>query len=694
MSSMVINQTHVGCLVATVVLGRSARPFQEEMERLIRTNGPEWLVTRQKAIWTAALHLRNGDRESAQSLYRDNSISYHKGSMLPKGPCKPVVRGFVEASRPSVIRRYAAVLRFYTTMVLPDLSEKQAHKARNAITSPCKGVVSPDLLSAFRARGEMDRLFMHGDTVSELQTDPRVLAPNRYRYSRAKLSRADRDIPLRQTALSLLTERYLPRGLEGTNPHPQFGLRPYADGPIGRIGVIQEQGAKARVVAMPSALLQLAFDPLHTYLEKVDRRAHSSTSVLWDQQKAIYGLTEFMGQGNPAYSVDLSSATDRFPRSLSTEYLRGLGLGLWAGAIEEVSSQKWASPFGDISYGTGQPMGLRSSFPLFHLSNQVLCEEAEKLADLRLTLSGSTGRPGGEATLKKFPNGSTFYVLGDDVVFSDRRVVEVYRSFLNEMGVDVSDAKSFSGHVTEFAGFVVTEARGRPFAFRPYKPPSGNRVSNPVDFLAAMGTKARVINPRWAKLTEAFARTWSDRSPDLSPWVTMEKDPFNSQWELAVLDNELQVVSQKYPESTAANLPRSVFTRDRVVRPGGEVHEFIDARHESESIGSPKVVGETNRERLGLVPKHPKRTPTQIHQDPLLRRELDRQASGEAPADPPILDRAGPDNLGGYQASISFLMDRLKGFGDGPRPAKRSTDMDRNLSTDREDPSSDWEVEF
>lgn len=652
MTSLTSSQTHVGCLVATVVLGKSARSFQREVERLLSNNGPEWLVARQKAIWTAANHLRNGDADAARSVYQDASIAYHRGDMTPKGPYRPVVRGYVEAQRPSVIRRYAAVLRFYSTLVLPELSEKQSSKARSSITDPIKGSVPEELLDYARSAGRV--LSQRAMPPRKRQSQVTDLAPNTYTYSRQRLDRRDRQVPLRPMAMSLLTEGFIPKGLEYTDPFPLLTRKVNSDGRMGRISPIQEQGAKARVVAMPSARLQLSFLPLHDWLNKVDEGLPSS--VMNDQQRGVFGLLEHM-QDKPAHSTDLSSATDRFPRSFSLAMLEGMGMGEWADAISEVSQSNWDSPWGDVSYSVGQPMGLKGSFPLFHLSNQVVASFAERkaagvdpqtftgLADLRLggyeELMANRHDPGYQP-LTRFPNGYTYYVLGDDIVFSDVRVRDSYVSVMDQMGVDISDAKSFSGKLTEFAGFVLTSARGKPFAFRPYKPPPGKRVSNPVDFLAALGTKARVIKPYWARQVSLFAQTWADRSPDLSPWVTMDRDPVWSQWDPAVLDNEFNLLSEKYPESVPALSPTIEYSTGKVFGPDPGDSFVIEGLARDTSRDVPRIMRETSRERLGERPKDShRRGPSPLSADPLIRKVRER---AQANSSTPIQESPGLDS--------------------------------------------------
>lgn len=536
MSSSVSNQASIGCLVVRSVLGRSGQQFQREVERLTHHMGSEWVCSRFKHIWNAANHLRNGDRDSALAVYRKNGIAYHKGDMTPKGPFRPAVRGYIHARRPSVIKRYAAVLRYYTTIRLTRLSKAQSEKAYLAITDlpTFDEGVNPLFNRAERMAIEHVRSttnpVIRGLRKKAL-TEPDWIPPIRSRYvdglratssyfSEEKLPRALKGEPYASMTLSFITNSYVPESLDRITP--LFEMRNFLRRqdlrwdlkPVGRIVALQEQGAKARVIAMPSVHLQLAFMPLHSRLAGIAEHAFANQSVVKDQQRGAYGVLRHLNEGKEVYSVDLSSATDRFPRDYSIQLLRELGMRNYAEALDEVCSQPWDSPWGQITYGTGQPMGLYGSFPLFHLSNLMVASEAERCAE---RLSGITGKP-----LEKFQNDSTFYVVGDDIVFSDARVASEYRDTMGKLGAPISEHKSFSGKLAEFAGFIVTESREGHVAFRPFKIPDStvDEIDGvKINFLDAIGHKASLLSQRWKKEWDLYKITQSSRGLDLSPLI-------------------------------------------------------------------------------------------------------------------------------------------------------------------------------
>nr|WAK72393.1 MAG: RNA-dependent RNA polymerase [Mitoviridae sp.] len=523
MSSSVSNQATIGCLVSRTVLGRSGQQFQREVERLTHHMGPEWVVTRFKTIWTAANHLRNGDRDAARALYQDAGIAYHKSDLTPKGPFRPAVRGYIHAKRPSVIKRYAAVLRFYTSIRLTELSKAQSDKAYNAIVSPGVSTSGSALatMHVWNTSNPMIKgLNAQRNGIWKPRTKDRyadgLRATSSY-FSEVRVPKELRGVPYASMALSFVTNSYVPESLDRLTPifemrehlryqDPNWDLKP-----VGRIVVLQEQGAKARVVAMPSAHLQLAFMPLHNRLADIARHAFPTQSVVTDQQKGVYGVLRHLSEGNEVHSVDLSSATDRFPRDYSIQLLKELGMRNYAEALEDVCSKTWDSPWGEVTYGAGQPMGLYGSFPLFHLSNLMVCQACEDRASQLADLAGEE--------LSRFQNGSTFYVLGDDVVFSDHRVMRNYKRIMKDLDAPISEHKSFSGRLTEFAGFVVTESREGFVAFRPYKIPTGEVVTNPINFLDSLGSKVSNISRYWRRQWEFYQLTQSSRGLDLSPLV-------------------------------------------------------------------------------------------------------------------------------------------------------------------------------
>lgn len=521
------NMAHVACLVCEASLGREGKSFRIQVEGWIRRNGPEWTCKRLKAIWNVALLLRNGDILDARKVLQDNSIAYHHHDMVPKGPVGVVVRRFLMAQRPIVLKRISAVLRIYTSIRLDNPTRSQVQKAIKNISGPSIGRVKDrDLRTLGGNHIFMSPNFLEAEKFcstkfSEDEIHCEHLRINSRYYSRYKVPRELRSEPYSSMVMSLLTEPWVPGVLDPRVPCKEMreGMRSqgFEDKQLyyGRISMLQEQGCKARVVCQPTAWLQLAFMPLHNRLAKVCEIMFPRESCVRDQESGVYEALKLMSLGKPVYSTDLSSATDRFPISYSLGVLGALGFNDYADALQEVVQgtfeAKWVPKFKELKYSVGQPMGLYSSFPLFHLSNCCLAYDcARRVKDKTL-----------------FPNGSCFMVLGDDIIFSDGSVEALYRKRMEEFGVEISSHKCFRGNVAEFAGFVILRTRQGVTAFRPYKVPEKEWVSNPIQFLDSLGKSVKRLGPIWSKRFETYQKTVSSRSLSLDPLLPSNEGDWN-----------------------------------------------------------------------------------------------------------------------------------------------------------------------
>ena len=511
----------VGCLVANVVGGSYGPIFQREVERYLRCNGRVWTTNRLKAIWNAALHLRNGDPDKAIALYRENSIAYHSDG-TPKGPLRRAVRQFVAAQRPSVLRRWAAILRFYTGMVVEVATPKQVSKIRRSITSEGPSV-DADILEQFSF--EIEALIRHkpgprpGTTWAnsfswESRYAQSLKGTSRY-YSPAPLPAELREKYYGSMFHSLLTTHALPRAVDGRvetlEPSAKEDLHALdsPDESIGKVFFVMEGGCKVRCVAMPNAWTQLAFRPLHSILVQFQRILPES--CVRDQAAGVQEALCHLADGEKMFSLDLSSATDRLPRKLQQLLLQKLELSDYAEALEEVCTRHWDFPDGTkVSYSVGQPMGLYGSFPLLNITNCLI----GRMACRHCGIVGSWEKH--------------FRVLGDDIIFFDEKPAHRYRSIMERMGVEISPLKTFEGSVGQFAGFVILPTSTGVTAFRPYKHPPGNEITNVIQFLRSLGSPIRRVSKKWEAIFNLFSRTESYRLLDDSPdpfWVDETEEP-------------------------------------------------------------------------------------------------------------------------------------------------------------------------
>lgn len=540
---MTVSQTNVGCLVAKVAMGREGKMFQNRIESHISKCGVEWTNNRLKAIWNAALCLRSGEVEKAKVLYQENSIAYHKDTLIPKGPEGIPVGRFVNAQRPSVIKRQAAVLRYYCSLRLDHVSDKQRNKALTAIGGPTSSNLSPEQLRQKGAematyvlnrhperRKKVERLSLDSRPASSFERDGSQLKSTSKYYSRNRVPRDLRGVPYSSMAMSFMTEPWVPDIISEVTPCKEMRdfitkgwLEEHPQRYAGKITFLQEQGCKARVVCQPSAWLQLAFVPLHKRVAQQAELLFPHESCVKNQVSGAYALMRHLADGHEVFCTDLSSATDRFPREVSIGILEALGHQGYAEALSQVCDMPFVcseSPDGEIKYTVGQPMGLYGSFPLFHISNMIVAEVARYRAFLERT-------DGIRDNLVAFADGSYFKTVGDDIIFSDGCIASHYRSMMNDFGVGISESKSFRGNVGEFAGFIGVKTNTGSVVFRPYKVPDKN-LNNAIQFLDAMGSKVTKVSPYWERQFRLFERTISSRDLALSPLVPGEDPGYQS----------------------------------------------------------------------------------------------------------------------------------------------------------------------
>lgn len=604
---MILKQ-HVGCLVVNVVGGSYGPIFQREVERLIRNNGEVWTSNRLKSIWTASLHLKNGRPELAKLVYQDNSISYHKGTMIPKGPFGFAVKQFLKANRPSTLRKWASLLRFYTGMVLKEARGKDLDKIRSSISDP--GPVVPiriregfrEAVRSFLKRKpgpSKGQVWSRSDSW-ESHYAQSLKGSSRY-FSPVKCPSILRDRYYGSFVHSLLTTHAYPSAVmhrvKTLEPEAWEELRLLDDGsePIGKISLVFEAGCKVRAVAQPNGWVQLAFRPLHSILGQLQRSLPES--CVEDQETGVQVALNRAEEGFQLFSVDLSSATDRLPRSLQKVLLDELGLADYSSALEEVSSRKWLMPDGSlVSYSVGQPMGVYGSFPLLNITNifigRMACNWCGWYKDYE----------------------SHFRVLGDDIIFFSRGPAEVYQQIMADIGVKVSPTKTFAGRVGQFAGFVILPSRTGYTAFRPYKHPAGRELTNPISFLSSLGLSLRKVSPTWEKLVRAYLKTASSRNLGLSPIVLGESpeahlESIDERWA-----SSLYRMAEIVEEPAHIRDVHSVVFKDR---PGSSAEPLFHEQRMWKMLGHGPNMG-TNRS----METEPMRQGQNLVSDPLLREGL------------------------------------------------------------------------
>jgi hypothetical protein len=202
-----------------------------------------------------------------------------------------------------------------------------------------------------------------------------------------------------------------------------------SDDEFGKLGIVHDPELKTRVVAMLDYYSQFVLRPIHDGLLKLlrsipcDRTFTQNPFHSWKNSKSKY------------WSLDLSSATDRFPMSIQFRLMSVIFNKSIAKAWQHILIDREyfydQSPF---KYKVGQPMGAYSSWAAFTLSHHLVVHWAAYLEGYEL---GSF---------------KDYIILGDDIVIKDNRVAIRYKRIMYKLGVSISEAKTHVSKDTyEFA---------------------------------------------------------------------------------------------------------------------------------------------------------------------------------------------------------------------------------------------------
>jgi hypothetical protein len=294
-----------------------------------------------------------------------------------------------------------------------------------------------------------------------------------------------------------LVRNYLAQNVQVHNP------KMYQYFPVGKIGFIQEKGAKLRAIANPFRIFQVALEPLGNAL--LDILQSLPWDCTFDQEKGVNFVQDSLLLGKEVSSIDLSSATDKFPLKIQRELVlsilrnsacnnREVANSLYRetqqtqgnipqyegqGPVDleeslnifcEISRGDWFFKIQNqpqwISWQKGQPLGLHPSFAMFALTHGILLRNIEK----------------------KLGKVDTFRVLGDDVVINDPKVAQQYREDLDYLGCEISVSKTLvSKMIGEFGGKIID--KNGPLKVSKFRPWNPNDVFGPLDCLGLKGAK-------------------------------------------------------------------------------------------------------------------------------------------------------------------------------------------------------------
>lgn len=416
-------------LQRTNVLGidqKITKPFIKDVFKWLENSGPEWTVKRLKSIKNDFILLHAQSATIQTPWIRVN----------PQRTKFLGILGLIQElsyTNHKNFNRVLNLLNVYTSIVSSNLLSSQKEKFLSAVND--SGVPVPPefhqlISSTFNTLPTI--------TSQEKISGPLVLSgyrkPSHMKRAMEEVRLSFRvpefqhlwfDAGFTRICFPALNSVLNFRGLE-RNPFPE----------IGKIGITQEPGLKARFYAAPHIWVQHVLTPMGTQMYDYIKN-HAPWDCTFDQDKAIPDIQSTLKQGDEVFCYDLSSATDRFPLELQITMMNSL-----------FSNKEWHDhirlfqyfctlPFSfegePIIWKRGQPLGMFPSFAMFTLTHGILL----------YALNGN-----------KWNN--DFFVLGDDVIILNKNLSLAYESALKDLDVPYSPDKTISSkNFGEFTGRIV-----------------------------------------------------------------------------------------------------------------------------------------------------------------------------------------------------------------------------------------------
>jgi hypothetical protein len=206
---------------------------------------------------------------------------------------------------------------------------------------------------------------------------------------------------------------------------------------LGKISVIKDPEGKFRLIAIVDYYTQLVLKKLNDNCFKLIKNNFNNCDKTFTQDPHHqWEINE-----HSFWSLDLSSATDRFPRRLQSRLLTNILNRKFAenwdchlGEIEFTKVKESYDSKPTVKYAAGQPMGTYSSWICFTLAHHLVVHYAAYISGF-----------------KNFEF-KQYIILGDDIVIKNDIVAKNYIKIINKLGVSISLTKTHvSKNTYEFA---------------------------------------------------------------------------------------------------------------------------------------------------------------------------------------------------------------------------------------------------
>lgn len=435
-------------------------PLYKLVKKWFVSMGPETTVSRLKTVKSLYLGV---PIETLDAPW----IAFHKDG-TPKGALRPLFKHTTRKFRTKVLNS----LMVYSGYKASKLTDAQWNKFYNSFTAPPSSI--EEVRSVLpRLEEESERFFFmkvaewdrseYSDpydwTASPTKRTMAYDTPNFvgeftpskgfYRDVEANIPFDDMLSVLDSTEFEFIDPIELEIYTEATGgAFPASVLSEDAPPPfVGSLSIIQERGMKARIVANPFRVHQMALSKLGNFMFSMLRLCRWDCT--FDQKKGQRFIQRNLERGKTVYCFDLSDATNNIPIEVYQLAVSGLtqksvSFDASMRLFNRLSKGNWLvpnSPIGEwdseyIQCTKGQPLGLYPSFAFLSFGHGLVIQSIER----------------------EFGISNTFRVLGDDVVIVNKLVADRYSSVMNSLKVPISNTKSIiSNEIGEFAGKVVTK---------------------------------------------------------------------------------------------------------------------------------------------------------------------------------------------------------------------------------------------
>lgn len=209
--------------------------------------------------------------------------------------------------------------------------------------------------------------------------------------------------------------------------------------PVGQMSIVNDPEGKRRIIAMLDYHSQMILRPIHDGLFNLLKTLPCDRT--FTQDPFFNSYCNKYSNTSCYHSLDLSSATDRFPvfvqeRFLSRIYQSRHFSRAWSKLLTDRDFIYYPSKdktfFESYRYAVGQPMGAYSSWPAFTITHHLCVHWAAYLCGLS--------------------DFHDYIILGDDIVIRNDQVAKRYRAIMRHYGVEISEAKTHVSKDTyEFA---------------------------------------------------------------------------------------------------------------------------------------------------------------------------------------------------------------------------------------------------